>query len=590
MTLSVNWDLDSIFAGGSQSAPLAAFLDKLAVDLAAVKLPSSLTLETEEEWTKVIHTLYDLGARLHQANSFIECLTAQNVKDEAALQIQGQIDQLATQLGTIWTQFAALCAQQKDQAWERLLTGKDLKEVAFYLNEQRNLARLKLDPVLEMLANDLSKDGYHAWGRLYSVVSGTEEVTFQGEPLSLGQLQHKFVDDPDRTTRQQAFALYEQTWADIAKTCALALNYQAGFRLTLYKHRQWDSVLKEPLLKNRLKATTLEAMWSVIDAKSAKLLDFFAAKAKVLGLEQLSWFDVYAPIGEVTQTFTYPSAADFVVENLHQLNPNIADYARHAIDEHWVEAEDRPGKQAGAFCTSLPLSRQSRIFMTYNGSYSGMLTLAHELGHGYHSWVMRDLPYGASHYAMSLAETASTFNELIVTQASLKAVESDRERLRILGTKLDDAAAFLMDVRSRFDFELAFFRERAKKQLSVADLSELMLAAQKTAFKEGLAQYHPLFWASKLHFYITEYPFYNFPYTFGYLFSTGLYAQALAEGPNFQRQYIALLRDTGSMTTEDLAKTHLGLDLSKPEFWEIAVDRALADVDEFCRLADQLGD
>lgn len=586
--LSVNWDLDSIFAGGSQSATLTEFLDKVAVDLAAVELPPLLTPETETGWAKVIHTLYDLEARLEQANSFIECLTAQNVKDEPALQLQGQVDQLMTQLGTFWTQFTALCAQQTDETWKHLVTTNNLNQVAFYLNEQRNLARLKMDPVLETLANDLSKDGYHAWGRLYSVVSGAEEVTFEGQPMSLGQLQHKFVDDPDRNTRQQAFELYEQTWADLAKTCALALNYQAGFRLTLYKHRQWASVLKEPLLKNRLTPATMEAMWSVIDAKSAKLLDFFAAKAKVLGLEQLSWFDVGAPVGEVTHTFTYSTAADFVVDNLRQFNPDIADYARLAIDSRWVEAEDRSGKKAGAFCTSLPLLSQSRIFMTYNGSYNGMLTLAHELGHGYHSWVMRDLPYGARRYAMGLAETASTFNELIVTQASLNAVNNDQERLGILGAKLDYAAAFLMNIRARFDFEVAFFKERAKNQLSVAELSALMLSAQKTAYKEGLDWYHPLFWASKLHFYITEYPFYNFPYTFGYLFSNGLYAQALAEGLDFQQQYIALLRNTGSMTTEDLAKTHLGLDLTKPEFWELAVDRALADVTEFCRLANHL--
>jgi oligoendopeptidase F len=225
--------------------------------------------------------------------------------------------------------------------------------------------------------------------------------------------------------------------------------------------------------------------------------------------------------------------------------------------------------------------------MTYNGSYNGMLTLAHELGHAYHGWVMRDLPYGARRYAMSVAETASTFNETAVRDASLKLSAADRERLSILGTKLNDAAVYLMNIRARFEFELAFFKERAKKNLSVDELSELMLTAQKRAYQDGLADYHPLFWASKLHFYITRAPFYNFPYTFGFLFSNGVYAQALAEGPAFQERYIALLRDTGSMTTEALAKTHLGVDLTQPEFWETAVDRVLADVAEFVRLAGQ---
>jgi len=217
-----------------------------------------------------------------------------------------------------------------------------------------------------------------------------------------------------------------------------------------------------------------------------------------------------------------------------------------------------------------------------------MLTLAHELGHSFHGWVMRDLPYGAQFYTMGVAETASTFNELVAREASYRATTDDRERLSLLGLKLSDAAGFLMNIRARFEFELAFFEQRAKKHLSVAELSELMLAAQQTAFKEGLAQYHPLFWASKLHFYITQAPFYNFPYTFGYLFSNGVYAQAMAEGPAFYDRYVALLRDTGSLTTEELARTHLGIDLTRPEFWATAVDRVLADVDEFGELVAKL--
>jgi len=591
MTISLNWDLDSIFAGSSQSKALKDFLDSFTHDLAdfeAAELLAPLTDDTQVVWVETIQTLYELGAHLNQAGSFVGCLVSQNVKDDKALQLMAQIDQLGTRLGTLSTQFAAIAAEQADAAWTKLTTDTDLSSVAFNLNEERDLARQKMSLELETLANELAKDGYHAWDRLYGVMSGDKEVKFDDKPISLGQLQTKYEDDPDRTVRQRAFALFEESWKDIARPCALALNHQAGFRLTLYKHRGWDSVLQEPLQRNRFSADTLDAMWSVIDAKSAKLLDYFAAKAKLFGIEKLGWIDVSAPVGEVTKTFSFEDAANFVIDNIRTFNPNIADYCRIAIDQRWVESENRPGKRAGAYCTSLPLSKESRIFMTYNGSYNGMLTLAHELGHGYHSWVMRDLPYGARRYTMSVAETASTFNETLVRDASFNAATNDQERLSLMGTKLNDAAVFLMNIRARFDFERAFFEQRAKNNLSVDDLNELMVSAQKTAYKDGLADYHPLFWASKLHFYITRAPFYNFPYTFGYLFSNGVYAQALAEGPAFSDRYIALLRDTGSMNTEDLAKTHLGLDLTQPEFWETAVDRVLADVDEFVALVDKL--
>jgi pepF/M3 family oligoendopeptidase len=589
MTISEIWDLDSIFEGGSQSAALEEFLGTLTADLTnfdTSSLPTPLADKNQAVWVEKIDLLYELGARLRQAGSFIGCLISQDVNDEKGLQLYAQTDQLSASLGNLWTQLSAVFAQQDDAVWNKLLTGTSLKAVAFNLNEQRDLARQKMPPEKEALANDLATDGYHAWDRLYGMVSGDRQVEFEGKPMSLGQLQNKYEDDPDRPTRRKAFELYENTWAELAKTCAQALNNQAGFRLTLYKYRGWDSVLKEPLLDNRFTPDTLEAMWSVIEAKNGKLLDYFAAKAKLFGVDQLSWYDVYAPVGETSQTFSYAEAADFTVDNIRRFNPDIADFCRMAIDQHWVESEDRPGKRAGAFCTGFPLIGQSRIFMTFNGSFNGIRTLAHELGHSYHSWVMRDLPYGARRYTMSVAETASTFNESVVNDACLKAATSDQERLSLLAAKLNDAAAFLMNIRARFIFEITFFEQRAKKSLSVDELCALMVSAQKTAFKNGLADYHPHFWASKLHFYITSAPFYNFPYTFGFLFSNGVYAQALAEGPGFAGRYIALLRDTGSMTTEALAQTHLGVDLTQPEFWETAVDRVLADVDEFVRLVD----
>ncbi len=591
MTISLNWDLDSIFTGGSESAELAEFLDKLIDDLNNFdisSIPTPLAAEYHSVWVEKIDFLFELVARLQQAGSFVGCIISADVKDEKGLQLYAQTDQLGAQLGNLWTELGAIFANQDDKAWESLLTNTSLKTMAFKLNEQREEARLKMSPEMEALANDLATDGYHAWDRLYGIVSGDEEVDFDGEPMSFGQLQNKYEDDPDRETRRRAFELYESAWGNVAKICAQALNNQAGFRLALYKHRGWDSVLQEPLLDNRFTAKTLETMWSVVEAKNGKLLDYFAAKAKLFGVDQLSWYDVYAPVGETSKTFTYDEAADFTVDTIRRFNPDIADYCRMAIDNRWVESEDRPGKRAGAFCTGFPLISQSRIFMTFNGSFNGIRTLAHELGHGYHSWVMRDLPYGARRYTMSVAETASTFNESIVNDASLRAAANDQERLSLLASRLNDAAAFLMNIRARFIFETAFFEQRAKTSLSVDELNELMVSSQKQAFKNGLADYHPLFWASKLHFYITAAPFYNFPYTFGYLFSNGVYAQALAEGPSFADNYIALLRDTGSMNTEDLAQTHLGVDLTQPEFWENAVDRALADVDEFVSLANKL--
>jgi oligoendopeptidase F len=200
---------------------------------------------------------------------------------------------------------------------------------------------------------------------------------------------------------------------------------------------------------------------------------------------------------------------------------------------------------------------------------------------------MRDLPFAARQYVMSTAETASTFNELVIVDASLRDAATDSERLSLLDSKLQSATVYLMNIRARFMFDKAFYAARERGPLTVDELDALMLSAQKEAYCNALADdaYHPLFWASKLHFYLTRVPFYNFPYTFGFLFSSGIYDRALQEGQSFVSKYVALLRDTGSMDTEALVHKHLGVDLTQPDFWEAAVGRVLEDVDPFVELA-----
>ncbi|MEM7032973.1 MAG: M3 family oligoendopeptidase [Chloroflexota bacterium] len=597
MSNKLIWDLESIFTGGSESVELAQFIDDLKSDIEDADtrgLPAMLSSESQNAWADLIETYYDLASRLRHVAAFVTCLVSQDVNDTPALQIQAGLEAMSSRLSSLSTRMTAYAAEQNDEDWDALTALPSLKSIAFSLNEGRDEARNKMNANLESLAGELATDGYHAWHRLYNITVGAKQIDFRvngsERPMTLYQLQNTFDGHPDRDVRQRAFTAFEEGWQELSTVCAEALNHQAGYRLTLYRHRGWDSILQEPLQNNRITRQTLDAMWDVIARRSDKLCDYFDAKAKLLGLNKLTWYDVGAPIGEQARTFSYDAAADFIVDNFEGFDPEIAKFCRMAIDKRWVEAEDRPAKRAGGYCTSLPLLGESRIFMTFDGSYGSMSTLAHELGHAYHGWTMRDLPFGARRYTMSVAETASTFNQLVVVDASLKEAQSDAEKLSLLNQKLDEAVSFLMNIRCRFDFERAFFDQRVKGHLNVDQLSETMLKAQQTAYQQGLAEdgYHPLFWASKLHFYITRAPFYNFPYTFGYLFSNGVYQQALAEGAGFGKQYISLLRDTGSMDTETLAKTHLGIDLTQPDFWEAAVDRILADVDTFVTLADKM--
>ena len=298
----------------------------------------------------------------------------------------------------------------------------------------------------------------------------------------------------------------------------------------------------------------------------------------------MDWQDKDAPIilGDLEEkTYSFDQAAAFILENFRKFSPKMADFAQMAFEKSWIEAEDRPGKRPGGNCTELPETQESRIFMTFGNSINVVATLAHELGHAFHSSVMWDLPSLNREYAMNVAETASTFAELIVADATLKEAKSDVEKINLLDTKLQNAIAMFMNIHARFIFENNFYQARQIGLVAEEDITELMLAAQKESYKDSLGSYHPHFWASKLLFFFDYVPFYNFPYTFGYLFSMGIYAYANQQGSSFEDQYIALLRDTASMTSEELAKKHLNVDLTKPDFWQAVIDQVLKDVEQF---------
>jgi oligoendopeptidase F len=591
------WDLESVFSGGSGSKEYKIFRDKVRVDLdkakkAFAKLPPKLSPAAEAQWIKFILEFQRLGEHLELARSFVHCCVSENVGDDLGHAIFGEVDMMIADWSTLRNGLEALFAKQTDKQWDKLMTNPKIAPIKFPLSEMRLFAKEKMAPELEALALELSVNGYHAWARLYDKISGEIRVDFEEagkiETLSVGQLQSKF-NSPDRSVRQRAFVSFVEAWNSRGTQAASALNYLGGFRLSLYKNRNWKSPLHEPLRMNRLQEKTLNAMWKAVATTLPAMRKYVEAKKKLLGIEKFCWYDQSAPVGNFDSRLTFEEAGDLVVKHLGSFSEEMAEFSRMALDNRWVEGEDRSGKADGAYCTGFDLLKQSRIFMTYTNDFRSMTTLAHELGHGYHQWVLRDVPYLATAYPMGLAETASIFNELRVTDVALQEVTDPQQKLMLLDKILQQPFVLFCNIYARFLFERAFYSERQKGVVGRARLDELMVAAQKEAFAgilDPVEGHHPLFWASKLHFFYTEAPFYNFPYTFGYLFAGGVYELALREGKSFAPKYRALLQDTGRMTTEEVAKKHLGVNLTKDEFWKAAVGRSVRYVNEFCALVD----
>ena len=592
------WDLDSIFPGGSDSKEFTDFRAGVRTDIdktwALINKLATLDGNSASVWSEAILAWQSLIEKLELVEAFAHCLVSQNVRDSKAHTIEGEADLLKSEWEKMQTALQAKAAEASDETWEALVSSAELAEIKFPLDELRSQAKEMMPPAQESLALDLAVNGLHAWNKLYDKMAADLEVEFtengQTKQMSLGQL-HTKMAEPNRDLRRQAFEKLEEAWESRADLAGMTLNALGGFRLSVYKNRGWDDHLHEALRGARIQKETLNTMWRVIESNTPKLKKYIDAKVRLLGMDSNRWYDQFAPCGSVEKQYSYDEASKFIVDNKRGFSEDMAEFAKMAIDKRWIEAEDRSGKLAGGYCTGMGPFRQTRIFMTYANSYENLLTLAHELGHAYHSWVLRDKQYLATDYPMTLAETASIFAELLVTDAALQNNSDPNEKLMLLDQKLQQPYIMFCNIYARYLFEDSFYTERKEGLVSPDRLSELMLAAQERAFGNLLADdgYHKYFWCSKLHFFISERAFYNFPYTFGYLFAGGVYDRAKKEGAAFADKYRALLADTGSMTTEQVAKKHLGVDLTQEAFWTDAVNRSLADVDEFVKLAEQIG-
>ncbi len=600
MKFKDTWDLESIFPGGTNSEALKEKLGTVKKDIESYRGTLEKWNFTEDSSAKtlknILHQQEVIGKKLGQSATFIKMSQDAYMDDPHAGVMLGHVMDLNSEVQKLSNIFVKKLVAIPEADFEGLLQDGELSDLSFRLHEIRDQGKRLLSEEEETLIAELNKDGLAAWSNLYDTAVSIMTIPFtnkEGETteLSVGQAMNRMSADPDPEVRQQLFENWEEAWSKNAPIFADTLNHLAGYRLTLQKAHGRENHLEEPLENNRMKKETLDAMWGAVSDHKEPFINFLQRKAEILGMEKLGWQDVDAPvaIGDAKAIeFTYDEACEFVIEHFESFGPELTSFTKHALENRWVEAEDRPNKRPGGYCTNLPEFEESRIFMTFTGSPSDTSTLAHELGHAFHSHVMKDLPRLNRGYAMNVAETASTFAEMIIANATVENATSKEDKIALLATKLEGATAMFLNIHSRFLFEDSFYNERAEGIVSKDRLNELMEEAQKESYKDSLSSYHPHFWSSKLHFFIDRVPFYNFPYTFGYLFSLGIYAEYLKHPEGFEEKYIALLRDTGSMTVEELAQKHLGVDVTKQAFWEEGIKVMARDAEEFMELTKDL--
>lgn len=593
------WDLSSYFSG-LDTDEFRQFRDALERDIPALAERAAtlgaLTTENARDWVAVYAEVEQLMMRLSHIGSYVGCLCSTNSKDDAALEQQARLSVLRAEFEKLHV--IQLCALRGcgEAAFEALAQASELTGARFMLERQRAESRHLMSQELEMLAADLGVDGIEGWGRLYDKLAGSLEFNLQlpdGTTKQTPMAQRRgLLDSPDPAIRRSALVDGNAAWETVADACAAALNHISGTRLTLYRKRGIDHFLDQAIFDANITRRTLDAMYAAISESFPMVREILRRKQKALGLSRMGFQDIAAPLPlKSDAVFTWDQAKAMTLDAFSDY-PKLQGFCEEFFANRHVESEQRKNKRPGAFCTSSLLRRQSRVYMTYNGTLGDITTLAHELGHAFHNYLMRDLRPYARRYPMTLAETASIFAEGLMGHYLATSPKSTPEmKAAVLNHEMSDAVILLLDISMRFYFERSLYEERAKGELSVAKLKELMLAAQEATFGDAIdsEQRDPLFWASKLHFYITGVSFYNYPYTFGHLFARGLMAEYRRRGRDFFAQYEAILLQTGSAMAETVVQDALNVDIELPDFWRAAIRTHEEAIPEFVKALQQVG-
>jgi len=524
----------------------------------------------------------------YTVSTYISLSVATDSFNTTARRMRSEIDPLGVQFSQIDTRFTGWLGGLQHLLPEVIARGGLAAQHAFYLHETAEQSRYMMSEPEEALAAELSLSGATAWSKLQGTITSqlTVEMERNGttEKLPMPAIINIMQHDPDAEVRREAYELEHAAWASVKEPLAACMNGVKGAAVVLNRKRGRVDALHAPVEDARIDRETLDAMMGAMRDSFPTFRKYLRAKARRLGHEGgLPWWDLFAPVGKSEHSYSWDEAQNLVITNFAQFSPQLARLAQTAFERNWIDAEQRTGKRGGAFCSEVAAVDESRILCNFDGSLDQVSTVAHELGHAFHNHAQVGKTILQTITPMTLAETASIMCETLLIDAALRDAKSADEELAILETDLIGKTQVIVDITSRYLFEQEVFERRAKSELSADDLCEIMLRCQKETYGDGLDEryLHPWMWTWKPHYYTRS--FYNFPYAFGLLFATGLYAIYQKRGADFVPDYIELLASTGEGSAADLA-ARFGINLHERAFWQASLDVIGQRIERYCEL------
>ena len=583
--MNKQWDLSILYNGFDTpefKADMAAFDAAIAEVIAFSSNLASVT--AEELLLGYIESSTRLSSLAEKLIIYANLRYSANTADTEAASTMGVL--MGKLSATAAPSAAVNKAIAKIENIEQIIEKNEiLKEHSYLLLNIVKDSKHLLSDAEESLFSEMNISGASAWSDLQSNLTSSLKVDYKGETITLSGVRN-LAYDPDPEVRRAAFEAELAAYPKIETATAFALNSIKLQVINEAARRGYASPLAKALDNSAMKQETLDALLTAMQEYMPVFRKYLRAKAKALGHEGgLPWYDLFAPMGKSDKKYTTEDARNYLLNIFGKFDSELHDMVKEAFDNSWIDFFPREGKVGGAFDCAVHSAGQSRVLTNFDGSFSDIVTLAHELGHSFHDrQVYKNSPLNRE-YSMPVAETASTFNEVLVMNTAISECTDRDTKLALIESQLMDATQIIVDIYSRYLFETSVFANRPQEFLSPERMCELMLDAQKQAYGEGLDEgcMHPYMWLCKGHYYSGGLSFYNYPYAFGGLFARGIYAKYLEEGKPFVETYKQMLRATGTSTVEDAAKV-CSIDLTDVNFWRAGLASIAEQIDEFCQL------
>lgn len=592
--MDLNWSLKELydsFCGEAFQGDLVK-LDQYIMQMN--KLSTEIIQDHEDEQTKLeayIALAEKISLAFERLGVFAELTVSVNSKDEEGNKYADIIDQKQSHLAEAETKISKWISEIKEI--DSIIDNSPaLQPFRFFLKEIVEHSKHLLSEKEEVLLAKMKNTGSTAWVNYKNLLIANHKVELEVEgrkeelPLTVVL---NMAYEKDAELRKKAYLAEIDSYKKIEDGIAAALNGIKGEVITVAKMRGYESPLDMTLEDSRMSKETLDAMLSAMKDSLPIFRKYLRRKAEMLGYNNgLPFYELYAPVIEKEMKYTYEEGKAFIEKQFRSFDGSLGDYAKKAMDYKWIDVLPKEGKVGGAFCCAVHSIGESRILLNYGDNLGDTITMAHELGHGFHGECLKEESILNTNYPMPLAETASTFCETIVKKAAIKE-GSKEEAFAILETEISDCTQVIVDIYSRYLFETNVFKEREDSPLTVQRIKELMVESQKEAYGEGLDPdyLHPYMWTWKSHYYYADANFYNFPYAFGLLFAKGLYAEYLKRGKGFVEDYKKLLAVTGKLKIEDVTRT-INIDVTAEDFWRNSLAIIEEDINEFIRLSHEV--